>query len=197
MAQKRLICSSRLSLYKFDSENPQHCHFLFTLWNTPLFIQSEGKTAVDSIEKAKQMIENRFLAEYRRNGYGAYFVGLNEASSDEAPVLIGTVGLTKGDSPTSFTVPDIGFATLPIFCGKGYASEAAELLLDYARQEFGLKDVFGFSNPGNMASRRVLEKCGFEFRGVKELQCFGGIKGVVYVLPHMAHDLSVYGLDLD
>jgi RimJ/RimL family protein N-acetyltransferase len=191
-----LASSEHLTLYKFNPDIQEHSDILYRLWNSPHFIELEGKTAVDSPEKAKSVIQNRFIAEYNRNGYGAYLVVIKKLDSqDTSPIqFIGTVGLTKGDSPTSFSAPDIGFALLPEYLGRGYATEAGKLILEYAERTFDLKNALGLCNPKNKASRAVLERIGFTFRGVHELKCFGGVQGCVYTLPHMSEDLSVYGI---
>jgi RimJ/RimL family protein N-acetyltransferase len=183
-------------LSKFDPENVKHCEFLVTLWNTPLFISMEGKTGIDTAEKAKAMIEKRFVAEYKRNGYGQYILSLKPTPSaifSESP-FIGTVCLTKGDSKDSPNVPDLGFVTLPEYCGKGYATEASKILLRYVQNDLGVAEAFGFCDPKNIASRRVLEKAGLEYRDTKDLATFGGATSAVYALPNMDRDLSVYGI---
>jgi RimJ/RimL family protein N-acetyltransferase len=189
--------SNQFYLSKFNPDNPEHCEFLVTLWNTPLFISSEGKTDIDTLKKAKERIEERFLGEYERNGYGQFLVSLKphpSASYLESP-FIGTVCLNIGDSPNSHTVPDIGYVTLPEYCGKGYATEASKLLMKYAKEELGVKGIFGFCDPKNLASRRVMEKAGFEYRGTQKLTCFGGALSIVYALPDMEQDLTVYGVN--
>jgi RimJ/RimL family protein N-acetyltransferase len=184
--------TTRLNAIKFDPENEDHCSFLVTLWNSPLFISSCGKTGITSLEKAKELIENRFVKEYARNGYGNYLLALKPTDGTRTSPLVGTVALTKGDSKDSFTVPDLGFAILPEFNGKGLASEAVKGVLKYGSKEFGVTDVFGFCDPANQASRKVLEKSGLEFRGVQKLACFGGVQGGVFALPYMDQSLEAY-----
>jgi RimJ/RimL family protein N-acetyltransferase len=194
MTQPNIITSSeRLSIVEFDSENEAHCNFLVKLWNTPLFIKSCGKTSIDGPDKAKAFIKNRFLTEYKRNGYGNYLVAL-KSGDDSAEQLVGTVALTKGDSKDSYLAPDLGFATLPEFNGMGIATEAAKTLMGYASTQLEVHDVFGFCDPTNETSRKVLEKSGLEFRGIKKLAAFGGVMGAVYASPQMDHNLEVYGL---
>jgi RimJ/RimL family protein N-acetyltransferase len=195
--EEPITSSSQFYLSKFNPENPEHCEFLVTLWNTPLCISFEGKTGIDTPEKAKERIEKRFLGEYERNGYGQFLVSLKpnpSASFSECP-LIGTVCLTKGDSPDSHTVPDLGFVTLPEYCSKGYATEASKLLIKYVKEELGVNGVFGFCDPRNVASRRVMEKAGLEYRHTQKLACFGGAISTVYALPDMDQDLTVYGVN--
>jgi len=62
-----------------------------------------------------------------------------------------------------FDDPDLGFAFLARHWSKGYASEAARTVLEYARVELGLRRVIAMADDDNRASVRVLEKLGFEF----------------------------------
>jgi len=189
--------STRFKLIPFDPNNHNHCQFLVDLWNTPLFISLCGKTSIDTPENAKALISRRFISEYQRNGYGTYIISLNTIPSEEnsnKSTLVGTVSLTKGDSEESYSIPDLGFAVLPEMNGKGIATEASNVVMQFAKDELGVDDVFGFCDPENVASRRVLEKSGLDFRGIHKLAALGGIMGAVYALPHMKEDLSIYGL---
>ena len=55
---------------------------------------------------------------------------------------------------------EIGFLFHPDHHGRGYATEAAELLLQLAFEEFTLHRVIGRLEPRNEASVRVLERLG-------------------------------------
>lgn len=68
---------------------------------------------------------------------------------------IGTVSLMRGTGPNCYKVPDIGFAVLPKHMRRGYATEAARALLDYADRELGVTEVVGLVDPANEASRAV------------------------------------------
>jgi len=93
-----------------------------------------------------------------------------------------------------YTAPDIGFAVLPEHSGKGYAAEAAKGVLEWAKGHLGIEAVFGFCDPLNQRSRRVLEKIGMDVRGITELRVFGEKTTAIYVLPGMSQDLAIYGL---
>lgn len=101
----------------------------------------------------------------------------------------------KGDAANAPTCPDIGYTILPEENGKGYATEAALGLLDYARRELGVKEVFGFCGTNDARSRHVMQKIGLEFKGERKLQVFGGAHSAVYAMPGMNSDLKVYGID--
>jgi RimJ/RimL family protein N-acetyltransferase len=53
------------------------------------------------------------------------------------------------------------------FWGHGYATEAARAVIDYAFAELGHDALQSGARVSNPASRRVLEKCGFQWTGVQ------------------------------
>jgi RimJ/RimL family protein N-acetyltransferase len=53
------------------------------------------------------------------------------------------------------------------FWGRGYATEAAHAVIDYAFAELGHAVLQSGARVSNPASRRVLEKCGFQWTGVR------------------------------
>ena len=57
---------------------------------------------------------------------------------------------------------EIGYHIAEIYTGNGYATEAANLFLHYIKNNTNLKQIIGIALAVNRASRRVLEKCGFE-----------------------------------
>lgn len=76
--------------------------------------------------------------------------------------FIGGVGLDLAQS-----APEIGYWLGVPFWGKGYATEAARAVIDYAFEEFGSAELLAGARVVNPASRRVLEKCGFQWTGVE------------------------------
>jgi RimJ/RimL family protein N-acetyltransferase len=52
------------------------------------------------------------------------------------------------------------------YWGRGYATEAAHALLGHAFGALGCEGLFSRARVSNPASRRVLEKCGFQWTGV-------------------------------
>ena len=57
---------------------------------------------------------------------------------------------------------EIGYHIAMIYTGNGYATEAVNLFLDHIKNNMNLKQIIGIALASNKASRRVLEKCGFE-----------------------------------
>ena len=79
--------------------------------------------------------------------------------------IAGTVALrniVKG----SFMSATIGYKLLPEYTGRGIATEAVGRIADEAVRREGLHRIVAYVQPENIASVRVLEKCGFEFEGL-------------------------------
>jgi RimJ/RimL family protein N-acetyltransferase len=97
-----------------------------------------------------------FIAEVNRtDGEFAWLITL-----DEAP--IGACGLAQLDGPA----PDLGYWLGAPYWGNGYATEAARAVIDHAFTELGHEVLQAGARVTNPASRRVLEKCGFQWTGV-------------------------------
>jgi GNAT superfamily N-acetyltransferase len=62
--------------------------------------------------------------------------------------------------------PELGFWIAVPHWGRGYATEAARALIDHAFGALGCAQLAGRARVSNPASRRVLEKCGFQWTGV-------------------------------
>ena len=61
---------------------------------------------------------------------------------------------------------EIGYCVLPEYRRRGYCTEAAEIALSYAFDNWGAHRVFAMCNEHNAASRRVMEKIGMTKEGV-------------------------------
>jgi len=61
---------------------------------------------------------------------------------------------------------EIGYALLPAERGKGYCTEATQLVLDYLFLSKDIPRIQAATHVGNAASRKVLEKAGFKREGI-------------------------------
>ena len=150
--------TERLSLRQFTVDDAQ---FILTLLNEPSFLRYIGDKQVRSLEDARQYILNGPLASYERNGFGLYLVELKESYTP-----IGMCGFLKREELPD---PDIGFAFLPEFWGKGFAFEAAAALLEDARQSLRLQRILAITSLDNEASIKLLERLGLRFDKVLTL----------------------------
>ena len=76
--------------------------------------------------------------------------------------LIGMCGIDMRSDGAEF-----GYWLGVPFWRQGYATEAARALIDYAFAELGHQALQSGACVSNPASRRVLEKCGFQWTGVQ------------------------------
>jgi RimJ/RimL family protein N-acetyltransferase len=74
--------------------------------------------------------------------------------------LIGACGLEMREGPS------IGYWLGQAFWHKGYATEAVHALIDHAFGDLDHEALQSSARVTNPASRRVLEKCGFQWTGV-------------------------------
>jgi len=63
-------------------------------------------------------------------------------------------------------MPELGYWLGVDHWGKGYATEALHAVIDYAFTDLGHEALQAGARVTNPASRRVLEKCGFQWTGV-------------------------------
>lgn len=68
---------------------------------------------------------------------------------------------------------EVSYWITPDEQGEGYATEAAELCLTHAFDELGLHKVWARTVGDNEASKRVLEKLGFQQEGVLQEHWYG------------------------
>ena len=75
--------------------------------------------------------------------------------------LVGGCGLTsQGEA-----APELGYWLGVKHWGKGYGTEAVRALIDFAFAELEYESLQAGARVTNPASRRVLEKCGFQWTG--------------------------------
>ncbi|MGO9451454.1 MAG: GNAT family N-acetyltransferase [Candidatus Binataceae bacterium] len=71
------------------------------------------------------------------------------------------------------------YAIRPEFWGQNYASEMSRAALQFAFERVGMKEIIAFTLTTNLASRRVMENCGFRYE-----------RDVTYAgLPHVLYRL--------
>jgi [ribosomal protein S5]-alanine N-acetyltransferase len=134
--------------------------FILTLLNDPSFLRYINDKNVRNLEDARQYMLNGPMASYARNGFGLYLVELKDTA-----VPIGLCGLLKREELPD---PDIGFAFLPDYWGKGFALESAIAVMNDARERLGQKRVLAIVMPDNYASIKLLEKLGMRFERDKD-----------------------------
>ena len=106
---------------------------------------------------------------YRRADAEDFITGANRSGDDRVFAIalhgdgvIGACGLLTAPGE----VPEVGYWLGARHWGKGYATEAVRALVDHAFTDLGCDALQAAARVTNPVSRRVLEKCGFQWTGV-------------------------------
>jgi ribosomal-protein-alanine N-acetyltransferase len=152
--------------------NTEQAPFILELVNSPGWLEFIGDKGIKTIPDAEQYIVSGPMASYQKNGFGLYLLALKKTG-----VSIGMCGILKRDV---LEHPDIGFALLPEYAGKGYAQEAASAVLQYARGVLGINKITAITLEKNQRSIQLLTKLGLRFEkkikfagNEEELMLFG------------------------
>jgi RimJ/RimL family protein N-acetyltransferase len=125
---------------------------------------------VATLANDRRIAENtaRIPHPYRRADAEDFIAAANRAA-DETVFLItlreggilGACGLIHAERET----PEVGYWLGAKHWGKGYATEAVRAVIDYAFTDLDCDALQAAARVTNPASRRVLEKCGFQWTG--------------------------------
>jgi len=136
---------------KLDAEG------LFALDSNPdvhIFLGRNPVKSMDVIDEIIDSIQGQYIA----NGMGRWAI-----IDKETGEFLGWSGLKLEkdvNGRTSFY--DFGYRLRQEFWGKGIATEAGQAWIDYGFEVMKLPVINAFVSADNVASRRVLEKCGLE-----------------------------------
>ncbi|HEY9715587.1 MAG TPA: GNAT family N-acetyltransferase [Chroococcales cyanobacterium] len=136
----------------------------------PVVMASLGGV-MDEEETRKALSRN--LEHWDRNGYGLWIFREKATGS-----FVGRAGLrfieVKGAMES-----ELLYALRSEFWGRGLATEIGRELVSIGIETLELPEIVAFTVPGNQASRRVMEKVGFNF---DEHFDHGGVPHVLYRL---------------
>lgn len=158
--------TERLLLRPFTTDDAP---FVLTLLNEPSFLRFIGDKNVRTLDDARQYLLTGPIASYERNDFGLLLIELKAS-----PTPIGMCGLLKREE---LPAPDVGFAFLPDYWGRGFAFEAAAAVMKDARERLKLDQILAIVNPDNDASIKLLERLGLGFVRLR-----GDVK--LYALPN-------------
>ena len=108
----------------------------------------------NSVEEAREAIEFLMSLYDSVDGPFVYPIIINDGGKNIGYVQLCKLELDEGDW-------EIGYHIAKDFTGKGFATEAVKAFLPAMTQKLNLKEVYGICLAENIASVRVLEKCGF------------------------------------
>jgi len=131
----------------------------------------EDAKVLAALANDKRIAENtrRIPHPYKRSDAEDFITAVNVPAGGEIAFLItlrdgtvvGACGIAMQDG-----APDVGYWLGVKHWNKGYATEATRAVIDYAFTELGHDTLHAGARVTNPASRRILEKCGFQWMGV-------------------------------
>lgn len=130
----------------------------------------EDAKAVALLANDRRIAENtrRIPHPYRRVDADDFISAVNVSGNEIAflitlhdETIIGACGIATQDG-----APDVGYWLGVKYWGKGYATESVRALIDFGFTELCHDVLQAGARVTNPASRRILEKCGFQWTGV-------------------------------
>ncbi len=101
-------------------------------------------------------VANRIEAHFQQHGYGLWAVEIPGVTH-----FAGFIGLAIPRFEAHFTpCIEIGWRLAAETWNRGYATEGARAVLDFAFLHLGADEIVSFTVPANVRSRRVMEKIG-------------------------------------
>jgi RimJ/RimL family protein N-acetyltransferase len=152
-----ILSTERLTLSQLE---PDDAPFVLELLTSRGFKENIGDRGVRDLDGARGYIE-RQRESYAEHGYGLWRADITGAGESA-----GICGLVQREG---LEHPDVGYAFLERFWGRGLASEGAAATLAYARERLGLSTVVAITKPENTGSIAVLERIGMKFVGLIQL----------------------------
>ena len=130
----------------------------------------EDAKTVAALANDRRIAENtaRIPHPYQTSDAEGFITGANKAGGEAMflitlrdETVIGACGIMLQEQ-----TPELGYWLGVPYWGKGYATEALHAVIDYAFTDLAHDALQAGARVTNPASRRVLEKCGFQWTGV-------------------------------
>lgn len=119
--------------------------------------------------EASQAFVSRVIANYELGEDYSWMIEV-----DSCPVgMIGAYDYNEKENSI-----EIGYSIFQDYWQKGYASLVVQMVCEYLMEEEGITLLKAWSAEENLASKRILEKCGFVETEIKEANI--NVAGVVY-----------------
>ena len=106
-------------------------------------------------DRDRQLVQIRDEIRYQ---YGFYEFGIWMIELEESHTVIGRAGLQLREG---YEEPELGFVIAPAYREQGYAREACEAVLQYAKEELFFQTVRAVVHRKNEKSLRLCKKLGF------------------------------------
>jgi ribosomal-protein-alanine N-acetyltransferase len=145
------LMTNRLTLRALQDKDAD---VLYQIYQTEGVLKYFPSLVPPPIEKVGRFIQNQ-LAHWEKHGYGNWGV-VPEGEAE----IIGWAGL---QFLAELNETEVGFLLDRPFWGRGYATEAAMASLQFGFNRIQLDHIIALVHPENLASQRVISKCGMGY----------------------------------
>jgi RimJ/RimL family protein N-acetyltransferase len=117
---------------------------------------------------------DRSAEHWNRYGFGLWLVQMRERND-----FVGYAGI-RHTIVENADEAELAYAMRPEYWRKGFATEMSNAALKYGFETLHLEKIVAFTLPHNLASRSVMEKCGFIYQ-----------RDIVHAgLPHVLYSID-------
>lgn len=150
---------------------------LFRLRSDPQVMKHMGKSPASGIQDAIDLIHRMWTEQAEHNGL-SWVITLK---GDDT--LIGTIGYYR--LKKEHHRGEVGYALHSDHWRQGIMREALKAVVDHGFERLGFHSIEAITDPRNMASNNLLERCGFRREGLLREN---------YRTEHGFDDSAVYGI---
>ena len=150
----RTITTERLTMQPPAREDFEDCS---ALWSDPEVVRFIGGKPSTREEAWARL--TRYAGHWVLQGYG--FWTLRERDTGRFVGEVGSADFKRDITPSLDGAQEMGWVLSRMAHGKGYATEAVTAALAWNEKRFPGARIVCMIDPGNAASLRVAEKCGF------------------------------------
>ena len=133
------------------------------------------------IKTPEETWENIRRVQARWEKYGFSWWAIKEKASE---AIVGAACLQHlanvEDAPL-----EIGWRLVPDQHGKGYATEAAKAIIDFAQEQTGATYLVAVADPENIPSQRVMQRLGMSYKAIEQH----------YDVPCVVYELKIDGAE--
>ena len=150
----KVLESSRLRLRRFEEKDAYEIYEGFINQEGFLYYANKEKRTLEEEKESLKGIDEK----YGNNEYYNWLITLKDTSK-----IIGAINLNVDNFNESF---EFNYAIDDRYKSNGYMTEALTLVKDFIINEVKANRFYGGCEINNIASKRVMEKCGLVYEGV-------------------------------
>ncbi len=145
--------TDRLKLRRFEQTD---VNSVFYNWATDEDVAKYNMWKVNSSIAETSLIINDWCESYKRDSYYNWAILFRETNE-----VIGSISASSISN--FFCTCNVGYTISKKYWNKGIATEALKEVISFLSNEVGMKKIYAYHHFENIASGKVLKKCGMQF----------------------------------